>query len=241
MDFAYTLGGSAPLVKKFQIGEAMATAGVPVVVGGTGNEGVALGDTTTASVDLVGVTVDTQATLVTAQQSDGSDPERQVSVIINPDAVYRANLSGGATAGTALTSQTVTTASTDGLTVTTAAEWSSPEYLDGTVWGYSGANVGVDRKITGTSATAGTVTIAFPTDTAVGDVFLRVPYAPGEDQFVQLTSNLAHLDCSVAVDVNNNNFRVVELELKDSSDDGNTNSYGYIVPFDSIYAAGGSV
>jgi hypothetical protein len=241
MDVIGNMHGGKIVVKKYQIGEAMATAGVPVVIGGAGNEGIALGDTTTASVDLVGITMDAQSDLQTAQQSDGSDPERQVSVCVSfPTA--KARLSGGATEGTALAEHTVTTASTDGLTITTATEWSSPTFDEGMAWGYSGANAGIARKVTSVSSTAGTLTVALPQDTAVGDTFLRAPFAPTpENQFVQLSTALSEIDCSVAVDTDNNNFRVVEVHHFDKAGDGTTKSFAVIVPFDMLWMAGGSV
>jgi len=234
MDYAFAFSGGSPIIKKFQIGEAMADGGVPVVVGGAGNAGLSLAATTTAS-DLVGITSNDQATLVTAQQTDNSDPGREISVTVNPDAVYRARLSGGATSGTDLATFTVTTASTTGLVVT-AGVFDSPTLDEGTIHCISGANVGITRKITSVSATAATVTVAFPNDINVGDQFIAVPYSPGEDQFVQLTSDLTQLDASVAVDTDNNNFRVIGLEF-----DGVDNSFALIVPFDHIFAAGGSI
>jgi len=236
MEFVGSFSGGPPVLKKFQIGEAMATNGVPVVVGGAGNEGVALAATTTAS-DLVGVTAKIQATLLTAQQTDNSDPARLVTVVVNPDAMYRARLSGGATSGTDLTALTVTTASTDGLTVSVSGtDFSSPTQDEGTVYCITGANAGVSRKITSVADGAATVTLAFPNDIAVGDTFFTVPFAPGEDQFVQLTTTLDELDASVAVDTDNNNFRVIELDLNGVGD-----SYATVVPFDCIWAAGGSI
>lgn len=236
MEYAGSLSGHSPVSRVFQIGEAMANAGVPVLVGGAGNAGLSLASTTAAS-DLVGITENKQATLVTAQQTDNSDPERTISVITNSDAIYRARLSGGATSGTDLTTHTVTTASTDGLVVTASASaFDSPELDEGTIHCISGANVGISRKITSTSGSAATVTVAFPNDINVGDTFIAVPYAEGEDQFVQLTSDLTQIDASVAVDTNNNNFRVYGLELNGVSD-----SFLLVIPFDHIFAAGGSI
>lgn len=244
MDFVCDVAGSPnPIIKKFQVGESMATAAVPVLIGGSNNEGLALA-TTTAAADMVGVTIDT-ATLVAAQQSDNSDPAAYVSVIINPNAVYKAKLSGGATSGTALTLYDVTTASTDGLDITTGDTWTGTEFDEGVVWGYDGANAGVARKITSTSATAATVIVAFPNDTVVGDNFLRAPFVASpvgmENQFVQLTSDLTQINASVAVDTGNNNFRPYELWLRDISDNGRTNSWLLMVPFDHIFAGGGSI
>lgn len=245
MDYVSSLSGNTtPVVRKYQIGEAMANAGVPVVIGGANNEGIALAATTTAS-DLVGVTQDAQATLVTAQQTDNSDPARLVTVCVDPQAVYRARLSGGATAGTALTVRSVTTASTTGLVVTTGDDWSSPSVDECMLWGYSGANVKIARKITSVSTLAATLLVALPQDTAVGDEFLWAPFCASpagmENQFVQLTSDLTEVDGSVAVDTDNNNFRVFEVDFRDASEEGNLKSFALLVPFDSIFAAGGSI
>lgn len=232
MDYAFAFSGGSPIIRKFQIGETMANAGVPVLVGGSGEEGVVLASTTGAA-DLLGITLNA-ATLVTAQQTDNSDPARTVEVIINPDAVYRAKLSGGATAGTDLTTYTVTTASTTGLDVVTGDDFTN--FDEGTIHCISGNNLGISRKITVGDATDASVTVAFPYDIAVGDEFIAVPFTPGEDQFVQLTSNLVEVDASVAVDTDNDNFRVVGLDLNGVSD-----SYVLITPFDHLFANGGSV
>ncbi len=233
MEYAYSFSGGAAVRLTYQIGEAMANAGVPVVIGGAGNAGLALAATTTAS-DLVGVTLDLQATLVTAQQTDNSDPERKVTVVVNPDAVYKVKLSGGATSGTDLGTETVTTASTTGLDVVTGTDFSN--FDEGTIHCVTGNNVGISRKIGFGDATDATVVVAFPNDIAVGDTFIVVPYGLVENQFVQLTTDLTELDASAAVDTDNNNFRVISLDLNSESD-----SFAYVVPFDHIFAAGGSI
>lgn len=241
MELAYLLGSSsAPRIRKYQVGASVTTAGIPFVVGGTGEEGI-VAASTTAAANACGVGMET-VTVLAAQQSDNSDPARTINVIISPDAVYRARMSGGATSNTALTLFDVTTAATDGLTVTTGDTWTGTEFLDGVVWGYDGANAGVIRKITATGATSCTVTVAFPYDTVVGDNFLRAPYAPSpEDQFVQLTTTLEQLNASVAVDTNNTNFRIVELECRDIGSNGTVNSNALIMFYDHLFAAGGSI
>lgn len=232
MNFAFAFSGGSPIVRKFQIGETMANPGVPVLVGGAGEEGVVLASTTGAA-DLVGVTLNA-ATLVTAQQTDNSNPERTVEVILNPDAVYKARLSGGSTSGTDLSIETVTTASTTGLDVNTGTDFTN--FDEGTIHCISGNNVGISRKITVGDGTDASVTVAFPFDIAVGDEFIVVPFTPGEDQFVQLTSDLTEVDASASVDTDNDNFRVLGLELNGVGD-----SYVLLVPFDHIFAAGGSI
>lgn len=225
MQYAYSLGGvNTPLIMKFQVNATLATANIPVLAPGAGNAGVQI-STTTSLANVVGVTLDT-ATYVTAQQTDGTSAEREVSVIISPDAVWRAKMSGGATENTALTQHTVSTASTDGLAITTGTAWDSATYDEGVTWGYTGANAGAKRKITSVSSTAGTVTVAFDQDTAVGDIFLRAPYWPLDNgsKTVQLSTLLTQADASIAVGTGGA-CRVIDLELRDASDSGTTNSF----------------
>jgi hypothetical protein len=223
MELAYILSGAAPIIKRFQVSATVANVGVPLLIPGAGNAGLPLG-TTTSAANLVGVNLDASGTYQTAQQSDNSDPERTVAVIINPDAVWRARLSGGATEGTALALQAVSSAATDGLAVTTGAEWSNPTFDEGYVWGYDGSNAGIARKITSVSGTAGTVTVAFPFDTAVGDNFLRAPFTPMQTVTAQLTTLLTEVDASIAVGTGGA-WIPVELVLKDQTDNGRTNSF----------------
>lgn len=231
MEFAYTMSGSAPLMKRYQVNSTL-VAGIPVVIPAAGNAGVVT-STTTGVANMVGVNLDA-ATYVTAQQTDGSSAERETRVIINPDAVWKMKMSGGAATNTALTLQEVTTASTDGLVITTGAEWSNPTFDEGYAWGYDGANAGSARKVTSVSGTAGTVTVAFNQDTAVGDNFLRCPYSPIQGITIQLTTDLTQADASIAVGTGAG-FKTVELELRDTSDEGQTNSHVLAMPTDHVW------
>ena len=74
MDYAYMLGGGAPLHMNFQINETLANAGIPVLAPGGNNAGVQI-STVSSWANAVGVTLDT-ATYVTAQQTDGTSAER---------------------------------------------------------------------------------------------------------------------------------------------------------------------
>lgn len=234
MDFAYLLTPtSAPVIKKYQVSSTI-LAGVPVIQPAANSPGLDTCTTTNCD-NMVGCTIDRASDLqgnaqdyATAQQSDGSDPAVYCSVIINPDAVWAAKISGGATENTALTEQTVTTASTTGLDVTTGAEWSSPTYDEGVVWGYSGANAGIIRKLTSVSTTAGTVTVAFPADIAVGDTFLRAPFFPGGAATVTLTTLLTQIRADVAVATNTSALRLVEFRLLDQSMRGAYNSFALV-------------
>lgn len=209
---------------KYQIGEAMPNRGVPVEVAAAGTAGIQLVETVTA-LDIVGLAVDKQETLVTAQQTDNSDPARMVSVCVNPDAIYRARMSGGSTSGTALTEYTVTDASTTGLDVDADTDFSN--FDEGTVWFTGGNNAALSRRIGVGDATDATVVVAFPYDIATGDTFCVAPYGPPALQYVQLTTDLTEVDASVAVDTDNVNFLVQRLELADTLD-----SYAYLIPND---------
>lgn len=241
MDFAYLLSGGAPIIKKFQV-NATTIAGVPVRKGGSNTKGLIVG-TTVACVGMVGCTLD-GATYQAAQNADGSDQQALVSVIINPHAVWKAKLSGGATENTALALFAVTTASSDGLSVTStsATDISSPTMDEGVIFGYDGANAGIGRKITSVAATVATVITAFPRDTVVGDRFTVVPLCAApygyETNYPQLTTLLTQVDATAAVDTDNVNFNPIELELRDASMNGAGNSYVYMVSNGHVFSAG---
>lgn len=229
MEVAYLLNGGAPRIKKYPVAATMANVGALTAASTAGEAGIALA-TTTSAADAIGPTLDT-ATYVTAQQTDGTSAERLVTVVINPDAVYRMLISGGATDGTALTQYDVTTASAAGTAVTTGDDFSSPQMDEGVIWGYSGANAGQKRKITSTSTTAATVTVAFDQDTVVGDNFLVAPYWFFQTSTIQLTTNLTQADGSIAVGTGGE-FTVVDLLLRDQTDSGTTNSFVLAAPID---------
>jgi hypothetical protein len=234
---AYILSGAAPVVKKFQFGVTLTAlsaggGGIPFTIPAAGTPGVVIG-TTTGATDLVGLSLDagtdsrtglTNNTYVTAQQTDGTSAQRVVSLIINPDACWSWKMCQGATENTALTLRTVTTASAGGTAITTGESWSSTAYADGYTWCYVGANAGAARKITSTSATAGTVTVPFDYATVVGDTFIRVPWAPMMGTTIQLTTLLTQADASIAVGTGAP-FRPIELILRDGTDNGVLNSF----------------
>lgn len=222
MEFAYSFSGNSAIRRLYQVAATVSNAGVPLLAP-TANDAGLPQATTTAAADVVGVAADT-ATYVTAQQTDGTSAQRRVGVLINPDAVWSMLLSGGATENTALTQYDVTTASSDGLTVTTGDNWSSPTFDEGTVWGYTGANMGAFRKITSVSTAAATVTVAFDYDTVIGDIFLRAPYTPFQSTAVQLTTNLYQANAAIAVGTGGP-WRVIEMVLNSQALDGRTNSY----------------
>ena len=230
MEIIGLLSGGAPVLKKYQIAATTIT-GIPLMTPASSAGGLAAA-TTTSAADMVGVTLDA-ATYTTTQGTGASSAERLVTVVINPDAIIKMKMSGGATEDTALALQTVTTASSGGTAVTTAAEWSNPTYDEGIVWGYDGANVGQVRKITTVSSTAGTVVIPFDYGTVVGDNFLRAPFWPMGTINVQLSTLLTQANAIIAVGTGAE-FRVIDVILNDIGDSGRTNSFVVVVPGDHL-------
>jgi len=220
MEFAYFLhGGATPLRKSYQVNETLSQAGIPVLAPGEGNAGVQI-STTTSFANAIGVTLGT-ATYVTAQQTDGTSAEREVEVIISPQAVFRAAMSGGATENTVLTKYPVTSASTTGLVVTTSSisNWASPDFDECVIWWADGTNVGQKRGVASVSGTAATVTVAFDQDTAIGDNALRAPYWYLSDvaNNLQTTTNLYQADASIAV-ATGGAVRIIDMGLNLAGD-----------------------
>ncbi len=222
MDYAYMLGGGAPLAMKYQADDTLANAGIPVLAPAAGDAGVNI-STTTSWANAVGVTLDT-ATVVTAQQTDGTSAEREVTIIISPQAVFRALMTGGAAEGTALSLFTVDTVSTTGLDIVTGDNFTDMD--DGVIWGYDGANAGQKRCIITGDATDATVKVAFDNDTVVGDNFLAAPYWFLSDVAVniQTTTNLFQADASIAGGTGGA-AKIIDMELRDQGGEGRTNSY----------------
>jgi len=223
MEVSGLLSGGAPVIKAYQVAATMSNVGAYARAGG-GTSGAGLILATTTSVkDGIGVTLNA-ATYTTTQGTGADSAERLVRVIINPDAILRIRMSGGATAGTALTLYDVTTASSGGTAVTTGDDWSSTTFDEGAVFGYDGANIGQLRKLTSVSSTAGTVVVPFDYATVVGDNFLRAPYWAPESTTIQLTSNLVEADASIAVGTGAL-LNCVDLEFNDVNHEGRTNSF----------------
>lgn len=235
MKLAYMFSGNQPVIHKYQIGEAMAVAGVPVEIETLANiHGLQMCETTTC-VDAVGVTMDAQATRNTAQQTDGSDPSVYVSVIVSPGAVYHADLSGGATSGTALTAVTNTAASTDGLTLTSSL---GTAYDDGYVWGATGANVGLPslRKATAVDGSTATFIVAQRYDIAVNDTYYGATFGPATDAGIQLTTTLEEIDATADLQ-GTDNLRCVFLHAKDAAEAANgQRSWAEIILYDHIFS-----
>lgn len=235
MDFAGCMSGAAPYLRKFQIGVSITNIGIPFKQAASNVAGIVIGTTTDVD-NMVGINLDTATgAYVTAQQTDGTSPERLVTVIINPDAILKVRIAGSAT-NAALATRDVTTASTDGLSVTTAltdagaaVDWASPTMDEGTIWGFKGANTGLKRKITSVSSTVATVTVAFDYDTVVGDKFAYAPIHPMETLTVTLTTDLKEIRQDAATATNTAALRCINTICRDIANDGLYKSYGIMV------------
>ncbi len=228
MEYAYDLtGGSTAVIKRYQVAATNTVVGKPFLVPAGSGSGLVT-STTTGTAKAVGVNVDTAGTYVTGQQSDNSDTERSCGIILSPTAVYRLLMTGGATEGTAMVLHTAASGGSDGLTIVSDVNTDSPELDEGTCFCISGTNVGIARKITSNSTTTMTFTVAWPRDVAAGDQFVVAPYNPLQGVTLQLTTLLTQADASIAVGTGAA-FKTIELEFRDSSQEGRTNSYVYAV------------
>ena len=221
MEFVYDLsGGSTAFQKKYQVAASNTVLGVPYLVAVADGTGIVLGSTTGAA-NAIGVNLDAAGTYVTAQQTAGADTERLTSIIVNPLAVYRALLSGGATAGTAQTLYTATSGGSDGLTFVADASVASPDLDETMIYCLTGTNMGKSKKCTSTSSTTATFIVAWPADVAVGDTFMTGGCVPTQTLALTLTSDLTGVNGALAP--TGAAYNVVELRFNDRQ-----TSYAYI-------------
>lgn len=203
MEFSYLLGGGAPTLKKYKMAAGHA-AGIVVLVAAAGATGLST-STTTSFVDSVGVTQDanvSQGSPVTYSTTQGQ-PEYLQTVIVNPDAVFKALLVGSA-ANASLELRTVGTVTSNGLTVigtTGDTDPSSPDMDEGTVWYTSGGNASASRKITSTTTTLTvTVVMPFPNANKVGDKYITIPYTVGtKGACVTMSTDLKNVRGELAI------------------------------------------
>jgi hypothetical protein len=123
---------------------------------------------------------------------EGPWPKGDKCAMVLVELIYPTTILKGrifnATYGTAITVGTVTTASTTGAGFACSAglsDASTPVGALGTVYCRSGANRGIYRITTDTSATTKTVAQYFPYDIALGDTFVNVQMRPWGQSYVQ--------------------------------------------------------
>ena len=194
------LSGGAGLLKRLKIAETFTLAGIIAqYLASVAVPGVVNADTTSFA-DAVGLALDTGVYSTTQ-----GDAEGLITVDIRPDAIIKARISGGAAAGTVMTTLSNTAASAAG-TVVTDADVGTSTFVYGLLYCLSGANAGQSREVTTFSSGAScTVTVPFLNDIDVGDEFLWAPYAPWgaaatyiANGNLQAGTNLTEADGSIA-------------------------------------------
>ncbi len=229
MKAAGYLSSGAAVMKSYQVAQDVDNTGIPMLAS-TGDEaGLDLPATNNAS-DMVGLNYDT-ATYVTAQQTDGTSPERKVRVDIRPDVIINSRMSGSSVSGTAIPLLAETIADAAGLVIT-CGDSQTIETDGGSLFSYDGANQGQIRKVTTSSTVAYTVLVAFDNDTVVGDNFFRVPFWHMDlaADTVDMTADFTEVDLSTAIGSDNALLTCIEIGALDVSREGTLKSDVLLVP-----------
>ena len=219
------ISGNKTNVRKYAVdGGITIDAGEPVISGvDVAANGGATTASTTAAAAMLGFAIDS-ATSTDAQTGTATDNVNSVTTIVNPDALWRALLSNDASDSTALVvCSAAQAANAAGTTVTGATD-------EATIWGYTGANSGKVRRATD----AATTVVAFPHDIAALDTFLETLVAPGYgSQMATLNTSLTQVAARTAVATTD--YGVFELLLRDSANDGTTNSFAILFAGDHAF------
>lgn len=223
------MSGSAPVIRKYKASATGYVPGIVMLRSAANASGQMSTSTTTSTADALGLLIDnanpTTGETLTYSTTQGAE-EAVYSVIVNPDAILRAQMVTGAT-GTSITGDTIVTASSNGLTAVGGTSVASPDMDEGIIWYTSGANVGKSRKITSTSSVTATVIVPFAAN-AVGDTFCYAGVNLGL-QGVTLTTDLKNVRADIAVSTGAT-LTCIGLELN-----GRTDSYIQLVIGDSVY------
>ena len=228
------ISGGGPVIKRYQAGTTLSTAGIPVtgsITAATDLASVEPIGASAAAQALVGITLDTTGTVAATGITDSAD--LLVSVVVNPDAIIRAKMSSSATSNTALATTATTAADATGVTAT-----GTTTITQGAVFGYTGANAGELRRA---DDTAGSVSINFPKAIANGDTFLAIHGFPccalaSSNMFFDLTTDLTQVLAQTSV-TDTDNFVCIDLEMNDASEDGINNSYYHLIANDHLFGS----
>ena len=227
MEYAGTFSGSSPVIKKYKASAAQA-AGTIVLRSAANASGQMSTSTTTDFSNSLGLCLDNglyAGSSITYSTTQG-DPEAVFGVIVNPDMILRAKMVTGAT-GTAITSDTIVTAASNGLTAVGGTSVASPDMDEGILWYISGANVGKSRKITSTSSVTATVTVPFAAN-AVGDTYCYAGLNVGLTG-VTLTTDLQKVRTDIAI-ATGGSATILDMELGGVGD-----SYVLLVLADNVF------
>jgi hypothetical protein len=234
MNYAGMLSGGAPIKKRVRIASGTSAITVPggIVTGSVANgTGVVFG-LTTAIANQVGVYLDTA---IAGTTSPANDTNALLTVIINPDAIYRIRMCNSATSGTALVISTGTdTSKTANVMTAGDPDPAGPEKDEGTIIAIGGVNVGQMRKITSTATTVTATHIEGWVNTPVaGDRYLLVPWTPfattsgGAGSKINLTTDLTEGREDISVGTGQY-FRILDLDV-DFSSPSNAQRGSYII------------
>jgi len=239
MEVLGTIGGGAPVMKRYMAGETMSNAGVPVIStddGGAGGANIgevqlmaAAGTALAADESMVGLAIDSSGTISATATTD-----LFVTVAVNPDLIIRAKMTNGATEDTALT---IITTSADSATGVTLTGFTSD---DGeSVWGYDGANKGEIRKF---DSTDGGVAIRFPNAITNGDRFLvacgnRCMASASAVNYPDLSTARTQLDAETDADASADTFAIFDIEAGTEDNDGANNSFYNVVAYRHLFGS----
>ena len=233
MQYAGSWSGSSPIIKKYKASATGYIPGIVMLRSASNASGQMSTSTTTGVADAIGLLLDNGDASVATGSGAGitysttqGDPEAVFSVIVNPDAILRAQMVTGAT-GTAITADTIVTAASNGLTAVGGTSVASPSLDEGIIWYTSGANIGKSRKITGVSSVTATVVVPFAAN-AAGDTYCYAGPNLGL-QFVTFTTALTAVRAD-AVNSSGAAMGVWDLELN-----GTTDSYVLLTYGDSAW------
>lgn len=229
MQYMGNMSGSAPVIRKFKASATGYVPGVIMLQSAANASGQMSISTTTSAANALGLLIDNANPItgetLTYSTTQGAE-EAAYSVIVNPDAILRAQMVTGAT-GTAITGDTIVTATSNGLTAIGGTSVASPDMDEGILWYTSGANVGKSRKITSTSSVTATVIVPFAAN-AVGDTYCYAGVNLGM-QGVTLTTDLKNVRTDIAISTGAT-LTCIGLELN-----GTRDSYIQLVIGDSVF------
>jgi hypothetical protein len=211
-----SLVGGKDYLADYFVSAAVTVSQILVREATASNAGEAADPTTTTATDCLGCATDQATYTATPTQNPGAfwpptsgTLENLVRIEVNPFAIYRFPISGGATAGTALSNgasgagRNILIISTAGSkTVLTAAGTTgnsgTNDLSGGLVIGKSGANVGQIRKLVShVDNTSDTVTVGFLNNTVLNDMFIKVPFGRSV-QRIQMTSDFTQANGVIA-------------------------------------------
>jgi len=216
MQYAGCLCGAAPVIKRYKASATGMVAGAIVCAQANGSSGQMIVTAATATANQLGSLLDTGVgpnAPITYSTTQGAD-EAVYGVIVNPDQMLRVLMVTGAT-GTALTADTIVTATASGLTTIGGTSVASPDMDQGIVWYLSGANVGRSRTIGSTSSVTATVIVPFAAN-AIGDTFVYAGLNIGL-QGMTLTTSVQNVRSDIAI-ATGVNATTIDLELNGISD-----------------------